>query len=413
MSERGGALAAFGFVSFRRYQLARLASVLSTQMASDAIGWQVYATTHRALDLGYIGLAQFLPAVGLALVSGAVADRFDRRRVVVACHALVALGWAVLFLLTRHGITSVAPIYAVLVLLGVARSFAGPASQALVPNLVPDEVLGSAVSWGSTVWQLATIVGPSLGGLLYGVGGAAMVYLVALAGSATAAALVFGVVPLASARPVSARARTWDELLAGVHYVWNHRLVLGLISLDLFAVLLGGAVALLPVYARDILHAEAWSLGLLRSAPAVGATAMAVWLAYRPLVGRAGLWMLVSVAVFGAATVAFGYSRTLWVSIAMLVVIGASDMVSVVVRQHAVQLATPDAMRGRVSAVNQVFVGASNELGEFESGVMAAWVGPVRAVVLGGVGTLLVVALWAGLFPSLRKLDRLERSAKE
>ncbi len=413
MSERGRALAAFGFVSFRRYQLARLASVLSTQMASVAIGWQVYATTHRALDLGYIGLAQFLPAVGLALVSGVVADRFDRRRVVVACHALVALGWAALFLLTRHGITSVAPIYAVLVVLGVARSFAGPASQALVPNLVPDEALGSAVSWGSTVWQLATIVGPSLGGLLYGVGGAAMVYLVAMVGSATAAALVFGVTPLASSRPVAARARSWDELLAGVHYVWNHRLVLGLISLDLFAVLLGGAVALLPVYAHDILHAEARSLGLLRSAPAVGATAMAVWLAYRPLRGRAGLWMLVSVAIFGAATVAFGCSRTLWLSIAMLVIIGASDMVSVVVRQHAVQLATPDAMRGRVSAVNQVFVGASNELGEFESGVMAAWVGPVRAVVLGGVGTLLVVALWAGLFPSLRKLDRLERSAKE
>ena len=412
MSEPRGALAAFGFVSFRRYQAARLASVLSTQMASVAIGWQVYSTTHRALDLGYIGLAQFLPAVGLALVSGAVADRFDRRRVVVACHALVALGWAALLLLTRHGVTTVTPIYGVLVLLGVARSFAGPASQALVPNLVPDEVLGSAVSWGSTVWQVATIAGPSLGGLLYGAGGASTVYLVATAGSLAAAALVLGVRPLPTSRPVSARARSWDELLAGVRYVWNTRLVLGLISLDLFAVLLGGAVALMPVYAHDILHAEAWSLGLLRSAPALGATVMAVWLAYRPLVRRAGFWMLVSVAVFGAATVAFGLSRHLGLSVAALVVIGASDMVSVVVRQHAVQLATPDAMRGRVGAVNQVFVGASNELGEFESGVMAAWLGPVRAVVLGGVGTLLVVALWAGLFPSLRRLDRLERAPR-
>ena len=412
MSEPRGALAAFGFVSFRRYQAARLASVLSTQMASVAIGWQVYSTTHRALDLGYIGLAQFLPAVGLALVSGAVADRFDRRRVVVACHALVALGWAALLLLTRHGVTTVTPIYGVLVLLGVARSFAGPASQALVPNLVPDEVLGSAVSWGSTVWQVATIAGPSLGGLLYGAGGASTVYLVATAGALAAAALVLGVRPLPTSRPVSARARSWDELLAGVRYVWNTRLVLGLISLDLFAVLLGGAVALMPVYAHDILHAEAWSLGLLRSAPALGATVMAVWLAYRPLVRRAGFWMLVSVAVFGAATVAFGLSRHLGLSVAALVVIGASDMVSVVVRQHAVQLATPDAMRGRVGAVNQVFVGASNELGEFESGVMAAWLGPVRAVVLGGVGTLLVVALWAGLFPSLRRLDRLERAPR-
>ena len=229
MSESGGALAAFGFVSFRRYQLARLASVLSTQMASVAIGWQVYATTHRARDLGYIGLAQFLPAVGLALVSGAVADRFDRRRVVVACHSLVALGWAVLLLLTRQGITSVAPIYAVLVLLGVARAFAGPASQALLPNLVPDVVLGSAISWGSTVWQVATIAGPSLGGLLYGLGGPAVVYLVAMAGSATAAALVLGVEPLPSTRPASSRARAWHELHAGVRGGWKNRRVRGVI----------------------------------------------------------------------------------------------------------------------------------------------------------------------------------------
>jgi MFS family permease len=413
VTETLGAFAAFRVVAFRRYQLARLASVLSTQMASVAIGWQVYATTHRARDLGYIGLAQFLPAMGLALVSGAVADRFDRRRVVVACHALVALGWATLFLLTRQGIGSVGPIYAVLVLLGVARAFAGPASQALVPNLVPDELLGSAISWGSTVWQAATIVGPSLGGLLYGVGGPAGVYVVATAGSATAALLVAGVRALPSSRPAPSRARSWDEVLAGVRYVWNNRLVLGLISLDLFAVLLGGAVALMPMFAHDILHARgAWSLGLLRSAPALGATAMAVWLAYRPLRRRAGPWMLLSVAVFGASTVAFGLSRELWFSIAMLVVLGASDMISVVVRQHAVQLATPDAMRGRVGAVNQVFVGASNELGEFESGLVAEALGPVRAVVLGGVGTLAVVALWAWWFPSLRALDRMER-AKE
>lgn len=412
MSERTGALAALKVVSFRRYQTARLASVLSTQMAGVAIAWQVYRTTHSARALGYVGLAQFLPAILLALPSGAVADRFDRRRVVVTCHALIAAGWAVLYALTRQGLTSVAPIYGVLVLLGVARAFSGPASQALVPNLVPESLLGSAVSLGSTVWQAATLVGPSLGGLLYDARGAGAVYLLATVGSAIAAVLVSTVTPLPSDRPRPSRASSWDDLLAGVRYVWTERLVLGLISLDLFAVLLGGAVALMPVFAQDILHAEAWALGLLRSAPALGATLTAVWLAYRPLTRHAGAWMLTSVAVFGAATIAFGLSRDLWLSIAMLVVIGASDMVSVVVRQHAVQLATPDAMRGRVSAVNLVFVGASNELGEWESGQVASWVGPVRAVVLGGVGTLAVVAAWAGLFPSLRKLDRLDHGVK-
>ncbi len=412
MSESGGAFAALRVVSFRNYQLARLASVLSTQMAGVAIGWQVYTTTHSARALGYVGLAQFLPAMLLALPSGAVADRFDRRRVVLVCHTLIAVGWAVLYALTRQGVTTVAPVYAVLALLGTARAFSGPASQALVPNLVPDTLLGSAVSIGSTVWQGATLVGPSLGGVLYDRRGPGAVYLLATLGSALAAALVATVTPLPSTRPTAPRASSWDDLIAGVRYVWTQRLVLGLISLDLFAVLLGGAVALMPMFAQDILHAEKWSLGLLRSAPAVGATLMAVWLAYKPLSRHAGWWMLGSVAVFGASTIAFGLSRNLWLSIAMLVVVGASDMISVVVRQHAVQLATPDAMRGRVGAVNLVFVGASNELGEWESGQVASWIGPVRAVVLGGVGTLLVVGLWAGLFPSLRRLDRLDRGVR-
>lgn len=412
MPEPAGALGALSVPSFQRYQVARLASVLSTQMAGVAIGWEVYATTHSAKALGYVGLAQFLPAMAFALPSGAVADRFERRMVVTVCHVLVALGWATLFELTRHGHASVGPVYAVLFLMGTARAFAGPASQALVPNLVPETLLGSAISIGSTVWQVATIAGPSLGGLLYGAGGARSVYLLAMIGSGLAAALVASVTPIPTDRPARPRASSWDELLAGVRYVWNERLVLGLISLDLFAVLLGGAVALMPVFAQDILHARAWSLGLLRSAPAVGATLMALWLARRPLERHAGPWMLVSVAIFGAATIAFGLSRNLALSIAMLVVIGASDMVSVVVRQHAVQLATPDAMRGRVGAVNLVFIGASNELGEYESGLVASWVGPVRAVVLGGLGTLAVVGLWAGLFPSLRKLDRLDHGPR-
>jgi MFS family permease len=297
-------------------------------------------------------------------------------------------------------------VYGVLVLLGTARAFQGPAASALVPNHVPAADLSNAVAWASTTWQVATIAGPSLGGLSLGLLSPTGVYTV------SASAAVFALVNTLRVAPRPAAPRTaeppMDRLLAGIRYVWRTPVVLGCISLDLFAVLLGGAVALLPVFARDILHAGPWALGVLRSAPAVGAALMALWLAHHPIARHAGRWMLISVAVFGAATVVFGLSSSLAVSVAALAVAGASDMVSVVIRQHAVQVATPDAMRGRVSAVNLVFVGASNELGEFESGVTAQFLGPVRAVVVGGVGTLLVVATWAGLFPALRTLDRLD-----
>lgn len=400
------AYAAFRHPDFRRYQLGRFVSVLGVQMGSIAVAWEVYDLTRRPLDLGFVGLAQFVPAVVLSLVTGAVADRFDRRRIVALCHGVLAVGWSLLALRAALGSRDLRAVYAVLVLLGTARAFQGPASSALVPNLVPPTALSNAVAWASTTWQVATIAGPSLGGLALGALSPALVYAVSVG------ATLFAMVSTLRISPRPAPARTPEpavqRLLAGIRYVWRTPVVLGSISLDLFAVLLGGAVALLPVYARDILRAGPWALGVLRSAPAVGAALMALWLAHHPIHRRAGLWMLCSVAVFGAATVVFGLSTHVALSTLALAVVGASDMVSVVIRQHAVQVATPDAMRGRVSAVNLVFVGASNELGEFESGVTAQLLGPVRAVVLGGVGTLLVVGVWAGLFPALRRLDRLE-----
>ncbi len=407
---RPDAHAVFAHPDFVRFQLARMLSTLGTQVASVAVGWQVYELTHRKIDLGYVGLAQFAPAVSLALVTGAVADRFDRRRVVALCHAAIALCFVALFALSRARVATPLPIYAVLVAFGTARAFLAPANQAMLPSLVPVEMFAQAMAWSSSIWQVAAVSGPALGGLLWGpVGGG--VFALSAACSLASVALSLSLRPRPAPRAPDARRPSLDALLAGVRYVWTTKLVLGAVSLDLFAVLLGGAVALLPVFAGDILHTGAWGMGLLRSAPAAGAGAMALWLAYHPIDRRAGAAMLACVAAFGAATVAFGLSKNFYLSLAALMVSGAVDMVSVVVRQHAVQLATPDAMRGRVSAVNLVFVSTSNELGEFESGVTAEWLGPVRAVVAGGVGTMLVVALWTWLFPPLRRLDSLSSLA--
>ena len=402
--------AAFGHRDFKLFQGARLFAVLGSQMQSVAIGWQIYAITGRPLDLAWVGLAQFLPAVCLSLVTGHVADRFERRRILVVCYAAMALLSAALFAITRADATHLGPIYAVLVGVGVARAFQGPASQSLLPSLVPFEHFSNAVAWSSSLWQTAMVLGPTLGGVAYvAFGGASKVYAVAACCSMSACALV------ATMRPIAPRAgrepTTRASLFAGVKYVWTNQVVLGAISLDLFAVLLGGATALLPVYARDILHLGAWALGILRSAPAAGAAVTGVALALRPIEKRAGAKMFACVAIFGAATIAFGLSRSFALSLLALVVVGASDMVSVYVRSALVQLATPDAMRGRVSAVNMVFIGASNELGEFESGLTAQWLGTVASVVVGGVGTLLVVALWVWRFPKLRRVDELRGSA--
>ena len=403
------ARAAFGHRDFRLYQVARLLSVIGTQMQSVAVAWQIYALTHRPLDLGFVGLAQFVPAFGLSLVTGHAADRFDRRRIVMACNVAVALCSLSLLGLSLSGRPSVLPIYVVLVLLGSARAFSGPAGQALMPSLVPPEHFSSAVAWSSSIWQIATILGPALGGVLYGaLGNASGVYGVT---ALLLAASTF-LVALLQPRPhdLETKAASWDTLLAGIRYVWRERIILGSVSLDLFAVLLGGAVALLPVFASDILHVGPWGLGVLRSAPALGAAIMAVWMAYRPLERRSGATMLACVALFGVATIVFGLSRSFLLSLFALLVLGAADMVSVVVRQTLVQLSTPPQMRGRVSAVNMMFVVASNELVEFESGVTAAWLGTVPAVVVGGLGSLAVVACYMFLFPELRRVQRLDGS---
>jgi MFS family permease len=402
-------LAVLRHPDFRRYQLGRLASVLAVQVESVAIGWQVYELTSSALALGYVGLAQFLPFVSLCLLGGHVADRFDRRKVLALCHGVMLLCSLSLLALTVAAVRDVRPVYAVLVLFGMARAFSAPAHSAMTPQLVPAAELSSAVAVSSTTWQVATIAGPALGGLLYAWGGPVLAY----AGSAVL--MTTTLLNLLTLRVHTgggqARELTWRSLLAGVRFVRRQRLLLGSITLDLFAVLLGGAVALLPVFARDVLHTGPWGLGLLRSAPAAGAALVAVWLAYHPLRRRAGRMMFGAVALFGVATIVFGLSRSLPLSLVALAVLGASDMVSVVVRHTLELVATPDAMRGRVGAVNMMCVGASNELGEFESGLAAAAVGAVPAVVLGGVGTLVVVALWAWGFPELRRVDSLEADA--
>jgi MFS family permease len=391
------------------YLLSRVSLIIAAQMLSVAVGWQVYEITGKALALGFSGLALFLPGFLLALPGGHLADRYDRRRILLVCHVGVTTSAATLAALAYSGGKSLVPIYAVLVVLGAIRAFSGAAGQAMMPNLVEKAQLERAVAFGSSCWQLAMIAGPSLGGVLYGATGKpSVVYALcsAMALIAFFAVLAIGHDPTKTpARPT--RRASWGELLAGIRYVWSNKTLLGAISLDLFAVLLGGAVALLPIFARDLLHVGPWGFGLLRSAPAIGAATTAFGLAWFPLRRRAGLTMFAAVFLFGVATIVFGLSRTFAISLAALLCLGAFDMFSVVVRSTLVQLKTPDEMRGRVSAVNMVFIGASNELGEFESGVTAAWLGPELAVLVGGLGTIVVVLLWTALFPQLRKVDKL------
>jgi MFS family permease len=397
---------AFTYPDFVSYATARFFIVVALEMQSVAVGWQVYEITHRALDLGLVGLAQFLPGVVLFLASGHAADHFDRRRLLIGCYAGFALCSGLLLTIALREAGMVYPIYAVLVLLGVVRSFNAPAGRALLPQLVPEEHFPNAVAWNSSIFQAASISGPALGGVVYALfRGPAAVYATAVTAAIVAGVAMHGVRPKLRARerePISLRT-----VFAGLHYIWQQKVILGSISLDLFAVLLGGAVALLPVYAREILHTGPWGLGLLRSAPAIGAAGMAVLMAHRPLRRRAGATMLWCVAGFGLFTIVFGISRSIVLSMIALILVGATDMVSVIVRATLVQLGTPDEMRGRVNAVDMLFIGASNEFGEFESGLTAHWFGTVPAVVLGGVGTLLVVAIWAWRFPEIRRTEQL------
>ena len=399
-------VAVFGFQNFRLFQIARFCMVLALEMQSVAVGWQIYEMTHRALDLGYVGLAQFLPGIFLFLVSGHVVDRFDRRGILVLCYCGYVLCSTLLLVVALRANKSVGLIYCILVLIGVVRSFNGPVSRAILPQLVPKHHFPSAVAWASSVYQAATILGPAVGGVAYAAfHGPAFVYAASAAASSVAvlATLQIKTTPKTRDRePIHVHS-----ILAGFRYIWQEKLIFGSISLDLFAVLLGGAVALLPVYAREILRTGPWGLGLLRSAPALGAATMALTLAYRPMRRNAGRAMLWCVAGFGVFTVLFGISHNLVLSLIALIFVGATDMVSVIVRGTLIQVATPDEMRGRVNAVDMIFIGASNEFGQFESGLTAHWFGTVPAVVLGGIGTLFVTALWAWWFPELRNADRL------
>ncbi|MFL6549329.1 MAG: MFS transporter [Povalibacter sp.] len=395
---------------FIRYLVARCLGTLAVQMQTVAVGWQVYAVTRDPLHLGLIGLSQFLPFIVLILPAGHVADFYDRRRIVTGCYLLNMVSALSLLLLSVRGLHSVGPVFAVMTLLGVTRAFAMPASQALIPNLVGPDKFARAMAVNQSVFQVSTIVGPTLGGVLY-LAGAGVVYSIVTVLLLTSTVLMSRL--RAGGRTKSqAPAVSLQSLLSGLRFVKSRPIVLGAISLDLFAVLFGGATALLPVYARDILHTSSAGLGLLRTAPAVGAMICALVLAARPLTRHVGSWMFGGVSVFGVATVIFGFSTNLLLSVIALVALGAGDMVSVYLRHLLVQLETPDEIRGRVSAVNAVFIGASNELGEFESGVTAAWLGTVRAVVIGGLVTLAVAGIWARLFPQLRTMDELPRAQR-
>jgi MFS family permease len=375
-------------------------------MQAVAVGWQVYEITKRPLDLGYVGLAQFLPAILLFPISGHASDRFERRNVLSACYAGYALCFALLLALSRRGVPSIVPIYVVLVMIGIVRSFNGPASRSILPQLVPQEHFANAVAWNATIFQAATVLGPSFGGIVYAAfRGPSAVYVIAMVTAIGATVTTFRIKPEVKARP--REPLNLKTLFAGLRFIRNNKLILGAISLDLFAVMLGGAVALLPVYAREILHTGPWGLGLLRTAPGAGAALMAILLAHWPLRGNSGPKLLWAVAGFGVFTIIFGLSRSLTVSLITLVLLGASDMISVIIRATLTLLATPDEMRGRVTAVDMIFIGTSNEFGQFESGVTAQWFGTVPAVVLGGVGTLLVVTLWAWWFPDLRRAGEL------
>jgi len=397
---------------FIRFWTARVAATLGVQIQSVALGWQVYAVARETMDVkrasfyvGMIGLAAFVPVFLLALPAGETADRHDRKKILMWCYAGEILTAVILACAALFHFASLPLLLALSALFGASRAFMGPASTAMGPMLVPKELLPRAIAWNSLAWQGGSILGPALGGLLVAKG-AGLSYSVTTVLYVVAAVCIVGI--RENTQPVVNPGSRWALMKEGLGYVWTNKIVFGAISLDLFAVLLGGATALLPVFAKDVLHAGAEGFGVLRAGPAIGATAVALVLASQPIRRHAGIIMFTGVAIFGAATVVFGLSRWLPLSVAALAVLGGADMLSVYVRQTLVQIVTPDQMRGRVAAVSSLFIGASNELGEFESGVVARFLGPVGAAVFGGVGALIVTGVWARLFPALRTADRLE-----
>ncbi len=403
-------LAALRYRDFAVYAAARFCATLCWTMLDVAVGWQVYQLTRNPLDLGFVGLAQFLPFVLLVLPAGHTADRADRRRVLLAAYSVSTAAVILLLWFTLAGGREVWPVFVAMTLSGAGRAFWMPTSQAMTPNLVPPEAFQNAVAMNSVLLEIGVIAGPALGGLLYLLG-PAVVYGTSLGLLLLILALISTIKPFRAAAPAKAFSPT--DVLEGIRFVFRRRTVLGAISLDLFAVLFGGATALLPVYASDVLHIGPAGLGILRTAPGIGAAVTALLLAFNPIERHVGRWMFSGVAAFGAATIVFGLSHEFWVSLPALAVLGAGDMLSVYIRHVLVQLETPDVIRGRVSAVSSMFIGASNELGEFESGLTARWFGPVLAVVIGGVATLLVVASYLKLFPELRLMDKFRKRGRE
>lgn len=392
--------------NFSLFLVARFCATLAVQMQGVAVGWQVYTLSGNPLDLGFIGLAQFAPFAILVLVAGQIADRADRRFILFICYAVECLCGILLLAFTVLGQQAVWPVFVVMAIYGGARAFMMPTSQAMLPNMVPPERFANAVALNSSAFQVATLTGPAVGGLLYLLGPEVVYFSVAglLVISQTMMLSVNIEQRVASKEPAS-----FSTFMEGLHFVWTKPVVLGAISLDLFAVLFGGATALLPAVASDILHVGPSELGLLRTAPGLGAALTAMTLAFFPISRRVGCWMFDGVALFGVATILFGLSQNLYLSLAALTLLGVGDMISVYIRQMLVQLETPDAIRGRVSAVNSVFIGASNELGEFESGLAAAWLGVAPSIIVGGFATLMVAGLWMRVFPALRNMGSFPR----
>lgn len=397
-----------GFVSFL---MARVVAVVATQVQAVVVAWQVYDITRQPLALAYVGLAQFLPMLCLLLPAGDLIDRFERKRILAISWSVGAVCSALLWWLAGHGAGGVAGIYAVLVLYGCSRAFSGPAMQSLLPQIVPRDQLAQAIAANSMLMRTASIGGPLLGGVLYALGGGQLTYAVCCTCFVLGVALLLRVVVAYATAPGPTQGTMWQRFGAGIAFIRSRPIILGTISLDLFAVLLGGVVALLPIYAHEVLHVGPAGLGALRSAMAVGEVSAGLYLSMRPFNRRVGRTMFIAVAVFGVANLVFALSTVFWLSFAALMVAGSADMVSVYIRGALVQFSTPDTMRGRVNAVNMLFIGSSNELGEFRAGTSASWVGVVPAAVVGGLCTLGVVGGWMLAFQALRKVDRFEEAA--
>ena len=395
--------------AFRNYFLTRIFSASAYQVMSVAVAWQVWDMTRSALALGTVGLLQFLPKLVLLPLAGNLADRVDRRLIVACTLAAQGLCMLAATVATTTNTASLILVYALMVAGGIARTFEMPAMQAYLTAVVPSASLTRAVALSASAFQLSTVVAPVIAGFVYAFGGSiahGVAATVFLAGAATA----LSIRPLRRQELAAPAASPWQSFVDGLRFVRTRNAILGAISLDMMAVLLGGATALMPIIASEVLHTGAWGLGLLRAAPAVGAVLVSVWLTRRPLTGHVGRWLFGSVIVFGLATILFGLAQTLWLSLLSLTILGGADMISIVIRGAYIQLATPDALRGRVGAVNGLFIGASNQLGEFESGITAAWWGAVPAVIVGGVGTILVALLWIRLFPELARLTEFPKS---